>query len=776
MFNIATKFIEGVALANRKGLSSYSDIAVPCASANIDKQNLLKFPVTPLTFAKALSNTRLRFVAFDEQGRTVVLHGFSQARGSSTDPLDDIFVVSDTIGSLALGKVDSAALSKFVLTVQMATPGGSAFQTYNANLDLVLKHDGSPVSLAEMKIPADNAHCPIVFGLLPLALPLAPGEFFPEGILITEFLPDDTDEETIDPVAREWFQAVTYTYALNTVPLNSARNGTLISPTTFTNQGRSEHDELSDDDKQALIDNGNMYHTFYGAVDESKLATDFCITVEMLSPNAPQARSVSDAVKQASYDKLSQWLASPDAAEPRAAPPAAPVRAADTDREPFEANPAPRAEGSIPSAYAEAMRNWRAFGAGLAADGNSIVPGKLSTELLGSLNSNGYHTLANSIHRLSLTRSHVAIAHDFRDDHMTRPLHIAMANFRFVRSDLKNEELLDNKISVFNFVSPDIHDSAFKAYRAAQTANNEDDIYEPDTKKHGKKARGIYRDAKCESWTSFVTTLQNIMFVLFIIPFSNPEQSVIYQQLNKVYEIARSPPHRTWFVANERSLPWVYHAILCDIQGRLNLWIATILGTGEIQNAIAEGCPIPNVAPMQTILEAFKKLIGRISSLPTDCLPGEYAKPNDCASQFTYGKAMMDAYTFKVLGVHVASPPGNKRPTATNDKPARDKRAKPDDLSPKEVAKRKAYGILSFSGSGFLPRCPDALDKSNGKQTCSRYIYLDRHCPYSHKACPHYHPPTWDKLSASDKAKLTAFVNAQPNVTFAPAVNPTRGE
>jgi hypothetical protein len=146
--------------------------------------------------------------------------------------------------------------------------------------------DGAAKVRKDMKNASSKQDAPVNFLLLPIAVPLAPGEHFPEGVHISDTLPADTDDRRIDPHARAWFESAAYTHDVNGAPLNFPTHGTLIDTTTFTNQGESGTGDLSSDVKRALIDGGNMYHTFYGDLDKSQLATNFTLDMTVLTPIA----------------------------------------------------------------------------------------------------------------------------------------------------------------------------------------------------------------------------------------------------------------------------------------------------------------------------------------------------------------------------------------------------------------------------------------------------------------------------------------------------------
>jgi hypothetical protein len=443
MQNSATIYHEGVAKARRSNVTSFSDIVAPCAAATIDKQNLIKHPVPPLTFAKALGHPKTRLVALDSNLKTVIFHSHSQARETDDSPLTDLFAISDSIDTLSIASTDASELSKFLIAAQKGVRTQSPFTSYDVSLETVVKKGGGAVTYEDMKVPTDERDAAILFSLLPKVLPLAPGQYFPEGIHITDPLPADTGSKRIDSIGRAWFEAVAYTHSVNGAPLTCTTNGKLIATTTFTNDGNVRGGELSQDDKQELIDNGNMYQTFYGALDTSQLTNTFQVELTFLSPTSTRVQTATPAIREALYAKLAPWLLERDAAERAAA------NLCPTPTEPSGPVLAPGGPitGSTGTADDACSASWRMFGCGLAADGQSIVPAALNPEFVEAISGKrGHLILARTIDRLRLTLSSSAtVPPQIRGDHMTRPFYIAMAHFQLVSQSLLMEANLDRK-------------------------------------------------------------------------------------------------------------------------------------------------------------------------------------------------------------------------------------------------------------------------------------------------------------------------------------------
>lgn len=789
MQNLATLYHEGVAKARRSNVTSFSDIVAPCAAAEIAKQNLIKHPVPLMTFATAMANNKARLLALDNNLRTVIIHSHCQARETDDSPPTDLFAVSDAIDALSIASTDTAELRKFTISAQKGIRTQSAFTSYNISLDAVVKKGGGNVTYEDMKIPVEERNSSILFSLLPKVLPLAPGQYFPEGIHITDSLPADTETKRIDSVGREWFDAVAYTYNVNGAPLTCTTNGKLVATTTFTNDGNVSGGELSQDDKQELIDNGNMYQTFYGALDTSQLTDTFQVELTFLSPNSARVKMATPAIREAMYAKLTPWIREAEEAE-RAAAKLHPAHI-----EPSGPDPAPEvpSTGSTSAAVKTCAPYWRVFGCGLAADGQSVVPAELHPKFIEALSSKrGHFTLSDQVETLRLNCSiSTSVPPQFEGNHMTRPLFIAMTHFRFAGKALLHEVDLDGKINVFNFVPTKAHDTNWARYRAENNANDADELYEPDAKKHAKKARGIFKDSPCENWTDLLTTLQNILLVLFAIPFADPTPSVIHKFITDLYDILKMPDHRTWFGENERSAPWLFHSILNDIQGRINTWLKMITSTPALRHMVESETPIADTSAILTMQRSIERFLQRIRDIPTEGIQAMYMGPDPSIALFKYGRAMQADHARRnnLFGLAALAPGNNpfgpaapvpRDPRQIPDRPGQPdshKRPRLDDLPPKELAARKRKGLLVSSGRGALPRFTAVLDKSGGKPPCNNFMYVGRACRHARASdCDWYHVPTWEKLSPADQEKVTAFVDSQPHISFAKNQGPAKGE
>ena len=117
--------------------------------------------------------------------------------------------------------------------------------------------------------------------------------------------------------------------------------------------------------------------------------------------------------------------------------------------------------------------------------------------------------------------------------------------------------------------------------KTSHDAIADDELFEPDTKKHGTKNRTLYIDGRMRKYEDLVACLSNFLFILHYL-YADAEHSYVFIFFKKGVVLSMSQEGRRWLKTAATHKPWIVHSILVNFHRIISQFLRNIYSNQDV--------------------------------------------------------------------------------------------------------------------------------------------------------------------------------------------------
>jgi hypothetical protein len=309
------------------------------------------------------------------------------------------------------------------------------------------------------------------------------------------------------------------------------------------------------------------------------------------------------------------------------------------------------------------------------------------------------------------------------------------------------------------------------------------------------KATDLNHSGRLESETDLHSTIANLGALISFITIE-AQQSELWKMIEKLHDIWLSTQGRAWIGHHIKNHSYIISAIILEFQQVLALYVQ-IANNQEYRSAVQLGSAISPQA-YEEANESARHVITTMNNLIPGMIMGHLImEPLACKFFYSPAVAARQALgaTQRNDGLRAGS--GSRRDEArpsarnnnnnnnnngngnnnnnnsngnnnnNNNSSNNNSRNDAPELSTDQIATLKGQGLLKYNGTDRrIPPITNILEMNGSAglvRLCTMTIYKDRFCRWG-VHCKQKHVKRLSDLTSANKAKLVAYVNAQPHI------------
>ncbi len=393
------------------------------------------------------------------------------------------------------------------------------------------------------------------------------------------------------------------------------------------------------------------------------------------------------------------------------------------------------------------------------------------------------------IQRKSQSRDFHDRSSDFNTSAFDGPLVTALKRATWAERSLALEpDSVKDMIGLYHFAPPRTGTVEYQERVAAENKSyRQESVGESKTRIHAK-AHELNHTGRLETETDLHSTIANFAAIITFIS-KEAKDSELWKMVQQLHDIWLDVDGRTWIATHVGPHKYIIAAIVLEFQQIIAQYVK-IANNLEYRIAVQEDKQI-NPRAYQEANERARHVIRTMNNIiPGMTLGHLIVESRACSNFYIEDQATKDKHRAErqaqerttatrstqrdLAGPRLVTPSRNSTSTSNSNNNSNNNNnnrnnAAPE-LSPEQVAILKGQGVLKYTGSTHrMPQILDILEMNGSfglSRVCMTFITKDRYCRWG-AACRQKHIKRTGDLTGPNKAKLTAFVNAQPTFEFA---------